>query len=102
MFYDDNEIDNAVKTLDEGQGEFIEDSHEEENKYPSDENDLISGNGTSYKQEARYCKSSFDEKIKELKNKRKEEIAALSSNDPSEVDKINQKYDALEKEAQEE
>ena len=101
MFYDDNELDNAVKTLDEGQGEFIEDSHEEENKYPADENDLISGNGTSFKQEARYCKRSFDLKMKELKDKRKEELNQLSTPvDQSEVDKINQKYDALEKEEQ--
>ena len=67
MFYDDNELDNAVKTLDEGQGVAIEDSHEEEEKYPFDENDINNQNASSYKQESRLYTKSFNQKVKELK-----------------------------------
>ena len=98
MFYDDNEIDNAVKTLEEGQGEFIEDSHEETEKYPFDENDLNNANVSSYKQESSLYTKSFNKKVKDLKaaNLSEEEYAkeyqALKDSYDKAIASLKEKY----------
>ena len=99
MFYDDNELDNAVKTLDEGQGEFIEDSHEEEKKYPDPTDDFNPENAVSYKQEAHLLKLNHEARIKDLHARRDEELGALSPEEKEgeEGRKIKEKYDLEEK-----
>ena len=87
----DNEILSAKMTLDEGQGEAIEDLHEDKEKYfdPSDL-DMV-GNRSSYKKEKKALDKQFNEKRDFLEKKRDLELAALDG-DTTRLGGVEEKY----------
>ena len=114
MYYPEDEIDVARKTLDEGQGEIIEDSHEDEAAYGADDSDLEPAR-TSYKQERKATMKNLKAKIREIEKQRDEEInefvashseeVANYKNDKKEhpsIAQIKDKYQKLIDEAQKE
>ena len=84
MFYPD-EIDNAVKTLDEGQGEVIEDSHEDREKYDNDSPDSVVTKASTYREESRPYTQEFNAKLKELKEREKKELAEYKAAHQEEI-----------------
>ena len=91
MSMNDNEILSAKMTLDEGQGEAIEDLHEDKEKYfdPSDL-DMV-GNRSSYKKEKKALDKQFNEKRDFLEKKRDLELAALDG-DTTRLGGVEEKY----------
>ncbi len=99
MFYTD-EIDEAIKALDEEQGEPIDDDHEDAQHFGDDPNDSLK-EYTSYKQEVHALKSKLDQKLLDLDNKQKEELASLNLGDDKnnpEYQKVVDKYNASKNE----
>ena len=114
MYYPEDELENAVKTLEERQGERISDEHEDENVYSADDSDLAPTR-SSYKQEFKPAHKALLTKIKELKKQCDEEIKAFTKDHSEEVSKyasekkehpsiteIKEKYQKLIDEAQKE
>ncbi len=84
MYNPETEIESARKTLEEGQGENIEDSHEDSNLYNSDDSDLLV-NVNSYKKEHKLALKNLSAKIKEIEAQRDEEIASFTAEHSDEV-----------------
>ena len=98
MFYPEDELDTARKTLDEGQGENIEDSHEDAHHYGFDESDFQTSH-TSFKKESKLLKKEFEKAKKQLESDRATELSAINvdgdlNNDPD-FQAVNAKYDKL-------
>ena len=98
MFYPEDELDTARKTLDEGQGENIEDSHEDAHHYGFDESDFQTSH-TSFKKESKLLKREFEKAKKQLESDRATELSAINvdgdlNNDPD-FQAVNAKYDKL-------
>ena len=114
MYYPEDEIESAIKTLGEGQGENIEDSHEDANLYNADDSDL-GPIRSSYKQEFKPAHKALLAKIKELNRQCDEEVNAFvaghgeevakyseEKQEHPEITKIKEKYENLIAEAQKE
>ena len=89
MFYGDNEINEAVKTLDEGQGEAIEDSHEDLEKYDNDASDSSNTQMPSYHQEAHPYTVEFNAKLKDIKERCRKEVEEFKSSHKEEIEQFN-------------
>ena len=112
MYYPEDEIESAVKTLEEGQGKNIEDSHEDSVAYVSDDSDL-SNDRSSYYLEHKLASKEHKKRVKELHGQRDEEIDSFIKEHADEVAQykneqkehpsitaIKEKYQALEDEEQ--
>ena len=87
--YTDKEIDNAVKTLEEGQGEAIEDSHEDEGLYAHDDSDLSKTKRSTFKIESHPYTVAFEMQLKTLHKKRDQEIETFIFLHKEEVEAFN-------------
>ena len=84
MYYPEDEIESAVKTLEEGQGKNIEDSHEDSVAYDSDDSDL-SNDRSSYNLEHKLASKEHKKRIKELHCQCDEEINSFVTEHADEV-----------------
>ena len=99
MFYRD-EIDEAIKAIDEERGEQIEDSHEDTRHFSVDASDLPAAR-TSYRQEVKLLNKNLNDKKEELEKTKNLELATFSGKDienNSAYQEILKKYDSLNKE----
>ena len=96
MFYNDDELDNAVKTLEEGQGEIIEDSHEDTVVYDVDNSDLAPNTRLSFYDEKKAYKKIYDAKIEEVRKKCNEEVKAFIAEHSEEVKQFNESKPKVE------
>ena len=98
--YIEDEINDAIRGIDEGEGQRIEDSHEDSSHRKIDENDLNT-QCSSYKQEYKIVKKEYLAKKKDLKDKFDLELSGIDANERLENNEdfksINAKYDALNK-----
>ena len=85
MYYPDNEIDNAVKTLDEHQGEQISDEHEDSNVYNADDSDLSSEERSTYKKESALAKKEYQDTLKAINEQKNLEISNFQKEHDSEI-----------------
>mgnify|MGYP002856315909 CR=1 FL=1 len=103
MFIED-EINAAKNSLDEGQGEQIEDAHED-SVHIMDPDDLLSQSFSSYKKENKVIRNKLNEQIKELNRQKDVEIASLDptdSNRQAKAEDIEKRYSDLITKANEE
>ena len=100
MFYTDDEINEAVKILEEGQGEAIEDSHEDLEKYDNDGPDSVITKASTYHQEAHPYTVEFNAKLKDLKARCRKEVEEFKTSHKEEIEQFNaeQKEKAANKE----
>ena len=91
MYLEDEEIVTAKMTLDEGQGEAIEDSHEDQEKEFDPSDVYMATTRSSYKKEKKALLKLKKEKIEFINKKRDLELAACSSND-AKYEEIQKRY----------
>ena len=98
MYYPEDELDTARKVLDEGQGENIEDSHEDSQHYGFDESDFQKEH-TSFKKEHKLLNKELEKAKKQLESDRATELSAINGGDDlrdnQDFKAINEKYDKL-------
>lgn len=103
MFKED-ELDTARKTLDEGQGESIEDSHEDTQHYGFDASDFQQEH-TSFKKESKLLNAEYKKAKKQLDSDKATELASINGGDNlknnADFASINSKYDKLHNELDE-
>lgn len=98
-----DEIDNAISGIEEGQGEQIEDSHEDSLHYGFDASDFHRKH-LSFKKESALLKKEYLKRKKQLENDRATELAYIDGdnleNNPQ-YKAINEKYDNALKQLEE-
>ena len=91
MIFNDDEIKNAVQTLDEEQGAVIEDSHEDI-ALSNDNSEVDLNVKTTFKKESRPYTIAFNLQLKELHKKRDGEIKTYVFNHKEEVESYRKEH----------
>ena len=89
MFYTDDEINEAVKTLEEGQGVVIEDSHEDLEKYDNDGPESVVTEAATYREEAAPYSAELNAKLKDLRARCRKEVDEFKASHKEEIDHFN-------------